>query len=109
MQSVEFDPSGFYVSSEEMQEAFSKSREDFNKPKFGTWVPLIGLGKETKPLYPKYGEEVLVTIIYGEQGNKNSMVIPSSYKSKGIWDNTDCGEIVIAWMPKPDTYKPSWW
>ena len=95
----------FYTSSEELETAFNKEKT----PKFGTWVPLIGLGEETKPLYPKYGEEVLVTIIYGEQGNKNSMVIPSSYNSKGSWDNTDCGEIVIAWKPKPDVYKPSWW
>lgn len=54
---------------------------------------------------PQDSKEVLATILYGSDGIPQYMVIPSCYTAKHGWSNTDCGEMVIAWMPKPEPYQ----
>ena len=55
--------------------------------------------------FPKDDTEVLATILYGFDGIPQYMVIPTCYIDKHGWSNTDCGEMVIAWMPKPEPYQ----
>ena len=55
--------------------------------------------------FPKDDKEVLATILYGSDGIPQYMVIPSCYIAKHGWSNTDCGEMVIAWMPMPEPYQ----
>ena len=54
---------------------------------------------------PEDDTEVLATILYGSDGIPQYMVIPTCHTAKYGWSNTDCGETVIAWMPKPKPYQ----
>ena len=54
---------------------------------------------------PNDNREVLLTILYGVDGNPNYEVIIGRYNHySNNWENLD-GEIVVAWSEKPKPYR----